>query len=482
MAHGQGVLSAPQTFVAAQIDACVAAIKQQVIKEADKIGISAKELERQLRLHLPAVEPALLHPSRHQDAYDKVLPIALARAMAIQREQGLIADSAQLRLLQGADYWCRRGFWLEAADAPPLLLRFERLKPSIGFHYQAEMHYLRALRGDTHLHFGLFLPGAESPIAYIALSRCDRPYMIDGLPLSGYEADEVVVLTRMYGLPGLPANVMSLMTKHVIRAVREASRARVMLTAYNPLLGFTGSVYRASGFREFAAAPVCYGYDDRGHYTTRRLATSTRLSDVETPPNMLMARGLDRVTQAELTAGSAVVRISDHDYWCNVLVAGRTDHLEATLERLIRSLKSAWSDERNECWSERCNGQCDVSSVWIVRELKRLHQIQAMFCYGTVFWSEPEVEYQHCHSWVEIMTGEDTRLVIDVARQFHHASGGQPGMCKDHRLLANWGIQYEAVERLTIDQLPTHQKVWSRFEVLDDALHRRQGVTHDSVS
>lgn len=489
MAQGQGELSTPQTFVAAHIDACMDAVRKSATKKADKEGIAAKELERQLRLHLPAVEPELLRPRRYwlrprryREAYDKVLPVALERARAIHIEQSAIADAAQLKLLHAADYSCRRDLWLEATDAPSLRLRFERIKPSIGFHYQAELHYLRALRGDTHLHYGVFLPDADRPMAYIAVSPCDRPYMIDGLRMAGYGIDDVVVLSRMYGLPGLPANVMSLMTKHVIRAVRLASRARIMLTAYNPLLGFSGSVYRASGFHPFATAPVGYGYDDRGQYTTRRLARGVRLSEVETPPNVLMARGLDRVTQTALSAPRPVAQISDDDYWCNVHVAGRAERLESAIEELLKSLRSVRSIERNGCRLAHCDGQCDVSSVWLVRELKRLYQVQATVCYGTVSCSGPESEYQQCHFWVETTTSEGNRLVIDVALQSRHDPGGEPGMCKDHRLLADRGIRYQADDRLTIDQLPAKRQIWSRFEDLDDALHHRQGVTHDSVS
>jgi hypothetical protein len=193
-----------------------------------------------------------------------------------------------------------------------------------------------------------------------------------------------------------------------------------------------------------------------------------------------MARGLDRLTQAALSAPRPVARISVDDYWGNVTVAGQIERLGSAVEKLIRSLKHAWLAERNGCRVDRCNGQCDVSAVWLVRELKRLYQVQATYCYGTVFWSEPESEYQQCRSWVEITTGEDSRLVIDVARQLRHDSGGEPGM--DHRLLAHRGIRYDADERLTIDQLPARRQVWSRFEVLDDALHHRQGVARDSVS
>ncbi|MEV0797102.1 hypothetical protein AB0I34_05405 [Kribbella sp. NPDC050281] len=432
----------------------------------------------------------MLDDERYRVAYETVLLVALQRAEEIRRHQAIVMSSAGMQLLEGADYSCRRGLTLEATGRSHLKLRFEPVEPSIGFHYQAELHYLRAVRGDTYLHFGVFLPDAELPMAYIAVSPCDRPYMVNGLPVSGYQIEDVVVLTRMYGLPGLPSNVMSLMTKHVIQALRQASPARIMLTAYNPLLGFRGAVYRASGFQEFATAPVGYGYDKVGHYMTRRLGSGARLSDVITPPNVLLARGLDRVTQAALGTVRSVTRISNDEYWKNVTppsetaqnseriresVAGLREHLE-----LVQAKATARLDCRPAAGANQCQGKCDVSSVWLIRELKRLHDVQASYCYGTVFFSGHHSRHQQGHSWVEVTTGEGERLVIDEALQFRRGPGGEPGMSKDRRLLADRGVRYSASERLTIDQVPAQRDVWSRFAVLDDALH--QGVAHASVS
>ena len=382
-----------------------------------------------------------------------------------------------MKLLNQADYQGRRDLRLDAVDGPSLPLRVDRIKPSVGNEYQSSLHYLRSIRGDTHLHYGVFLPDAELPMAYIAVSPCDRPYMLEGL-IGGYRVEDVVVLTRMYGLPGLPANVMSMMIKHLIRSVRRVTGARIMLTAYNPLLGFNGSVYRASGFRPFATAPVAYSYDHRGQYATRRLGRNARLSRVDTPPNVLMARGLDRISQGSLNEAKSLVRISDDDYWRKTGVAAG-DFLSVPLEfasslrGLEQMLESVWSPQTAQTCSAAecspsmsCNGQCASSSVWLVRELKRQLQADAVYCSGHVACADRVFPRRPGHSWVEVGGGEGGSLIVDMALRTREGKY----ICEDRRSLARRGIRYEAIERLTIDQLPA-QPVWQLFESLDDELY-----------
>lgn len=334
MAHGLGELTAELPVTEAieacgrvsadsplrmdeRLQACVDDNEALIRHDADASGIDRSEFERQLKLHLLTVGLEILREGRHREAYEMVRHTALERALGIHLHQQKVASEARMKLLRDAEYGCKRGLSLETRSGTRLPLRFGRVMPSIGNHYQANLHYLQAVRGDTSLHYGMFLPDAEMPMAYIALSACDRPYMTEALAVSGYQMEDFLVLTRMYGLPGLPSNLMSMMTKHLIGAIRQSSRARVLLTAYNPLLGFRGAAYRASGFRSFAVAPVGYGYNGRGEYTTRRLGDGVQLSDLSTPPNVLMARGMDRITQFVLDRPCELVRISDEAYWGN---------------------------------------------------------------------------------------------------------------------------------------------------------------------
>jgi hypothetical protein len=308
------------------LEECVAANRGPIERDAAESLIRPNELERQVRLHLPSAPSRVVEDGRYREAYEAVRTVALDRAVAIRAEHESAAVAAKVKMLNDADYICRRGLWCEAPGRLPLRLRFGDVDPELGRRYQARLHYLRAARDDTAYHFGLFLDDAEWPMAYIAVSACDRQYMIGGIPVDGYGIDDVVVLTRMHGLPGLPANVMSLLTKHVVRAVRQRSGARVMLTAYNPLLGFRGAVFRASGFVEFATAPVAYGYDERGEYVTRRMGSSVRLSELKTPPNVLMARGLDNVGKSALGTPEFLGQISERDYWAAISpLSGRDD-------------------------------------------------------------------------------------------------------------------------------------------------------------
>jgi hypothetical protein len=304
--------------VSTWLDRCVSANLASIERDAASAGVSPAELERHVRLHLPSVPVEAIVAQRLHEAYETVRRIASERAIAIHREHQNAAGHGGTELLQDTDYICRRDLWLETNSRPRVPLRFDDVDPELGEYYQGSLHYLLTPRADTTHHFGLYLADAKWPIAYIAVSPCDRPYMAQGLAAHGFGIEDAVVLTRMHGLPGLPANAMSLMTKHVIRALRRRGTARVLLTAYNPLLGFCGAVYRASGFVPYTTAPVAYGYDKSGRYTTRRAGTGVRLSKLNTPPNVLMARGLDPYAQVALSVPKVLGRIPDDEYWADV--------------------------------------------------------------------------------------------------------------------------------------------------------------------
>lgn len=109
--------------------------------------------------------------------------------------------------------------------------------------------------------------------------------------------------------------------------------------------------------------------------------------------------------------------------------------------------------------------------MWLVRELKRVHQVRATYCYGTVLSSAGAVGNQTPHSWVEVTRSDvPDRLVIDLGL------GGEPILCEDFQSLASRGVRYQASGYSTIDELPG-RGVWSHFEALDDALYAEE-VSH----
>lgn len=181
MALGQGrlaaELAAPETLdvfggyqpslrLGEHLEACIGDHEALIERDAASAGIDRGELKRQIRLHLPSVGARLLKSGMYREAYEAVRHNAEERAVAIQIHQEAVALAANMKLLSHAEYSCKRDLSLEAEEGPRLPLRFARITPSVGNEYQAHLHYLRAVRGDTYLQYGIFLPDADRPTAY----------------------------------------------------------------------------------------------------------------------------------------------------------------------------------------------------------------------------------------------------------------------------------------------------------------------------
>ena len=451
--------------------------------DASIADVDLRTFERQVRLHLPSVSERHHTEAGYHEAYDAVRAIALVRAGRISQELEQAELHANASLLLPKTFRVRRDLTLEAADGSTLRLRFDAVKPSIGHIYQSHLHYLRSVRADTRLHFGLFLPGADYPLTYVSLSRCDRPYMADTLIASNLDCrrEDCIVLTRMYGLPRLPPNLMSLTLRHVIMTLRQSKLAKVLLTAYNPLLGFDGAAFRASGFHPFATAPVTYKYTERGEFTTRRNGRDAARTGYGMPPNILLARGIDRSLQREINNQVHIVNISPADYRNKVKVDGTLPDIDASiwlkqLQSYRRLLESAWSlktvhpsylGEGQDGPLSR--GQCGVSSVWLASELRDAFGVEATYCYGDLEFLDGLSASVNHHCWIEIGRRDDaTRLVIDLtcdqAESLH-----EPVLCATHDDLVRQGMNYIARTRLSFEDLPA-DRVWHRYNNLSDAI------------
>lgn len=306
-----------------RVDPCLEHNRPQLESDARLVGLDSRSYETQVRLHLPSLPDNLGFADRYGDMYQMVRPVSLVRSAGIKQELDQAAVRANASLLLPYDFRARKGLVLDGGS-PRLDLRFGEVRPSVGHVYQSRMHYLRSARVDTRLHFGLFLPGAAYPLTYVALSRCDRPYVVDALARGGLRCrmSDCLVMTRMFGLPGIPQNLMSLTIKHVVRTLRRTERARLLITAYNPLLGFTGAAFRASGFAPFAMAPVSYRYTAHGEFTTRRSARPAAIVRDDFMPNVLTVRGIDRDAQKEVTRQVRLSRISMNEYNTNTAMTG----------------------------------------------------------------------------------------------------------------------------------------------------------------
>jgi hypothetical protein len=387
-------------------------------------------------------------------------------------------------LLLAKEYKVRRDLALQADDGAKLRLRFGSVKPSVGYRYQRELHYLKCIRADTFMHLGLFLPGAEYPLAYVAISKCDRPYIADAV-IAGrmkYKIGSCLVLTRMYGLPGLPANLMSLTLRSVIGVLRKSTAASILLTAYNPLLGFDGAAFRASGFHPFATAPVDYRYSTHGEFTTRRCGGADVLDGGRCMPNnVILARGIDRKTQREIVDHVRVENISPGDYQVRVNFEGSLPDVDASvwlkeLRNYRNLLEAAWSSATihpsylaDDEDSSNPKGQCGVSSVWLVNELRSAYHVRATYCYGDLRFVDGVSRPVDHHCWVEIGEVDDPmRLVIDLTCD-QAESIDNPVLCARHDRLQDQGLNYVAHNRIEFLDLP-RDRVWRRYNQLADAM------------
>jgi hypothetical protein len=466
-----------------RIDQCIAENQCAIERDAKIAGVDLRTYERQVRLHLPAVWGRFLVLHRYRDAYDMVRSIALVRSACIRQECETAEFRANASLLISRKFLAKKDLKLHGADGANLDLRFGEVKPSVGNVYQARLHYLRSVRGDTTMHFGIFLPGALYPLTYVALSVCDRPYIADSLIASKLDCDrkQCLVITRMYGLPGIPKNLMSITLRQVVLALRRQGQAKLLLTAYNPMLGFSGAAFRASGFYPFATAPVSYHYDERGEFVTRRSVGSSLRGVYETPPNILLVRGIDRNVQREIIDHVQLTNISTSDYEKRVALDGTLPNVVASV--WLKELKS-YRKMLQDAWSQRTihpsylgsghaipssKGQCGVSSVWLARELYETYGVHSTYCYGDLLFSDEDLTPVKHHCWIEIGDVVDgCRLVIDLTCDQADSIEDQV-LCSTHDDLVRQGLRYEARTRLKIKDLP-HDRVWDRFMALCDAL------------
>jgi hypothetical protein len=465
------------------IEDCIHDNRMNIAFDAALCGVDYRTFERQVRLHLPVVSSELLG-ANHRASYEAVRPVSLVRAAGIGQELAHAQLMANASLLLPKCYTARRGSFLVADDGSAISLSFRTVRPGIGNIYQSRLHYLRAARADTWLHFGLFLPGASYPLTYVSLSVCDRPYIADSLVAGNLNCrpEECLVITRMFGLPGLPKNLMSLTLKHVIKVLRQTTSAKLLLTAFNPLLGFSGAAFRASGFHPFASAPVAYQYTDQGEFTTRRSGPTAQRTLNPMPPNILMVRGIERAVQKEIEEQVDFVKISESDHDANVSAQGSLPRLapDVWLKQLREyrdRLQVAWSmntvhpsylEEKFDSDSPR--GQCGVSSAWLAQELYTLYQVEATYCYGDLLFDDdcsPSVMH---HCWVEIGPEDDpTRMVIDLTcDQAENIT--EPVLCATHQdLISQDGMHYVSHTRSSLHRL-NQDRVWHRYENLLDAM------------
>ena len=454
-------------------------------RDARQLGIDERTFRTQVRLHLPSIARSELRSSNSEQIYEAIRLPVIARCSVIKMSIDQAEQLAYTSLLLGPRK-IRRDLVVERYDAPSVPLAFGPVQPSVGHFVQSRLHYLQSPRCDTVLELGIHVPEAPMPLTYASFSSCDRSYLWHAVQAVDpkVERSDVIVLTRMHGLPSALPNLMSLLIARARQFLR-GSGVRYIVTAFNPMLGFPGAVYRAAGFVPFAVAPVTYNYDNHGFYTSRRQSDDRLTQKLDTPDNVLLMLGVDRPAKRRLTRLRDVVDVTSQDYL--TIDEHFTGHvtecqqvLNPRLPEYRRLLESAWSaDTAHPSYAKDFadnpgpRGQCGVSSVWLARELRTKFGIEATYCYGRLDVNIRDVQPVAHHCWLEIgLQTDSNRLVVDLTCD--QATGlGRETLCEMHGELAAQGLHYKAQFRHRLDALK-RDRVWFRFLELDDSVSEVQ--------
>ncbi|MGW3038375.1 hypothetical protein ACWDCB_45235 [Streptomyces sp. NPDC001178] len=447
--------------------------------------MSSRDFDIQLRLHAPSVFDQVKMRRPHRAIYGELRPQLIARCSRISsyiNDTDLLANSSLL--LGGGE--ARRGFTIQRPDGSSVGVNFAVVSPSAGYLYQSRLHYMLSPRADTMVEVGCYLQGATHPVTYLAFSMCDRLGTIRALQRQGIPAqrDNLLILTRALGLSGAARNLMSFTIGQAVRYLKIMG-CKFIVTAFNPLLGFTGSALHATNFTPFATAPVAYCYDKFGSYMTRRQSMSDKCTDRRAGNyrNLLVVLGTDSTSRKEIRKVTTLQHLAEPP---NDAPAGQRAALDPSELRHYRSrLEAAWSlstahpSYALEPLSSK--GQCGVSSVWLARRLRH-REIEATYCYGRLSFDDPSISSVDHHCWIEIGSPSDpARHVIDLTCD--QADGFEEKVIyRRYDDLARAGIRYEPVTRLAVDDLPS-DRVWPRYTRLEESMRAKWGMEtlYDSV-
>lgn len=196
------------------------------------------------------------------------------------------------------------GSWLSTAEGrlrfesgtTQLPCAFDDCSAEIGLEIQEKLHYIHKPRSDTAYHFGIRLEDKEHPLNYCAISICDRNYQAGALgTVMGIElkSGEVAVMTRAFGFNPQPKNTMSKLFDLAASRLAAERRAKYLITAINPFLGFRGSIFLGSSYVAYATSPMRYNYGSEGEYLNRRNRhAGFSPQKYTTPPIIWLARAL----------------------------------------------------------------------------------------------------------------------------------------------------------------------------------------------
>jgi hypothetical protein len=182
--------------------------------------------------------------------------------------------------------------WLVPTDpAPrsPTELYFDRASEAETRIVLERFHYLASFRADARGHALRGLGGRI--VALATLSAMDLP-MISRACSGLVSPHEVLILSRVFAFDWAPRNTISyLLGDLVAMCRRERPDIRLLLTYLNPNLGFNGTSYRASNWRQVGEeSGTRYSYVDESYVTDRELARRYGTADPQELGKLLGSR------------------------------------------------------------------------------------------------------------------------------------------------------------------------------------------------
>ena len=415
-----------------------------------------KDIWRQVLLHLPQftandIRYANQMPPRLSSTVEKRL------TKANQSRQSYLDTSKSTPLLFENWKVYSSQLHLRSDCGQSLQYTFNTVPESIGLHIESNLHYMQSPSRVARFRFGMFLEGTDHPFCYLSCAPLDRAYKVRCLEESlNQKVDPHLFLNicRIWGIGNLPTNTISVLISWVANELRQLGY-RFLLTAVNPMLGFTASSTLASGFAPYSLAPVAYGYDASGSYTTRRNG-ALAFAKLSTPPNILFINGTTKQSRAIVSSIRyvSIVNVqSQQDFWEDSFARiAQSDATDSIFEKLRRDLEKAWNNltryHRTTVSPDDSisKGQCGVTSAFIARELHR-KGFHALFCEGDVIFPRPTNPIRN-HCWVRIPRfpsgqTEIEDLIIDLTSD--QSGFAESVICEDDHSLRERGIEYKEV-------------------------------------
>lgn len=149
--------------------------------------------------------------------------------------------------------------------------RLVHLPEATGEEISSCLHYLGSPRLDGE-HFGLVDPVSNLLIAYASINPLDWELILDAVRPIGNGQAEYSCLSRVCVPRIAPRNSISRMLSLICRSFDAAGRRALITTAVDQNLGFSGTSYLSSGWRNLFSVPhLGYIYLDDSFITRREL-------------------------------------------------------------------------------------------------------------------------------------------------------------------------------------------------------------------